>query len=168
MNLKEENEELREILRRVYNYVPIPDQIRIDSVLSEQDGNEVASPAQDEREAVAYLDLGIGGYMDLGTDLTDEQLEGLPWGRHMLGIIRTYGADGYVPAAPIAQTEQQPEQSGLLEALDWLDTEVSAIDTWYRGSPSYEHGAGWFKDEVLRLIEGRRVGLSKQAEQRTK
>jgi hypothetical protein len=59
-----------------------------------------------------------------------------------------------------AQTEQQPEQSGLLEALDWLDTEVSAIDTWYRGSPSYEHGAGWFKDEVLRLIEGRRAALS--------
>lgn len=36
MNLKEENEKLRELLRRVYNYVPIPDQIRIDSVLSQQ------------------------------------------------------------------------------------------------------------------------------------
>lgn len=54
MNLKEENEKLRELLRRVYNYVPIPDQIRIDSALSQQDGNEVASPAQDEREAFEH------------------------------------------------------------------------------------------------------------------
>lgn len=53
MNLKEENEKLRELLRRVYNCVPIPDQIRIDSALCEQDSNEVASPAQDERELVA-------------------------------------------------------------------------------------------------------------------
>ena len=52
MNLKEENEKLRELLRRVYNYVPIPDQVRIDSALSPQDGNETASPTQDEREAV--------------------------------------------------------------------------------------------------------------------
>lgn len=62
----------------------------------------------------------------------------------------------------IPQTAPQPEQSGLVEALDWLDTEVSAIDTWYRGSPSYEHDAGWFKAEVLRLIEGRRSAPAAQ------
>ncbi|EWC39609.1 hypothetical protein [Stutzerimonas stutzeri] len=67
-------------------------------------------------------------------------------------------------AAPIAQTAPQPEQSGLVEALDWLDTEVSAIDTWYRGSPSYERDAGWFKSEVLRLIEGCRAALSTQGD----
>lgn len=71
----------------------------------------------EQQQPVAYLDLGIGGYMDLGTDLTDEQLEGLPWGRHMLGIIGTYGADGYVPAAPIAQTEQQPVATWM--GTDW-------------------------------------------------
>lgn len=67
--------------------------------------------------AVAYLDIGSGGYIDLGSDLTNEQLEALPWGRHMLGIIGTHGAEGYVPAAPIAQTTPQPEQSALVEAL---------------------------------------------------
>lgn len=52
---------------------------------------------------VAYLDLGAGGYMDLGTDLTESQLGNLPKGRHMLAIIGTHGIDGYAtaPAAPI-------------------------------------------------------------------
>ena len=71
---------------------------------SEIDG--VASPlyalpgaqAQNVPKAVAYLDLGTGGYMDIGTDLTDEALAALPKGRHMLGIVGTYGVDGYVPA----------------------------------------------------------------------
>ncbi|WP_175224901.1 hypothetical protein, partial [Achromobacter ruhlandii] len=56
-----------------------------------------------ERSAVAYLDLGAGGYMDVGTDLTDEQLAALPKGRHMLAIIGTHGVNGYAPAsAPVA------------------------------------------------------------------
>ena len=62
-----------------------------------QDQNESAQLAP---KAVAYLDLGVGGYMDIGTDLTDEELATLPKGRHMLGVIGTYGVDGYVPAQP--------------------------------------------------------------------
>lgn len=50
---------------------------------------------------VAYLDLGAGGYMDVGTDLSDEELAVLPKGRHMLGIIGTYGVDGYKPAQAV-------------------------------------------------------------------
>lgn len=62
-----------------------------------------SAPVADERAAVAYLDLGAGGYMDVGTDLTDEQLAALPKGRHMLAIIGTHGVDGYTPAsAPVA------------------------------------------------------------------
>ena len=56
--------------------------------------------AQPAQKAVAYLDLGVGGYMDIGTDLNDEQLASLPKGRHMLGIVGTYGIDGYVSAQP--------------------------------------------------------------------
>jgi hypothetical protein len=47
---------------------------------------------------VAYLDVGAGGYMYLGTDLTEDQVGSFPWGRHILAIVGTYGADGYVPA----------------------------------------------------------------------
>lgn len=57
-------------------------------------------PAQPAQVAVAYLDLGAAGYMDIGTDLTDEALAALPKGRHMLGIVGTYGLDGYIPAQP--------------------------------------------------------------------
>ena len=57
-------------------------------------------------EAVAYLDIGAGGYMDVGTDLTDEQLAALPKGRHMLGIIGTYGVDGYTAPAPRMRNKQ--------------------------------------------------------------
>ena len=64
-----------------------------ESVLAEQ-----AAAAQ---EAVAYLDIGAGGYLDIGSDLPEEQLLALPNGRHALGIIGTFGIDGYV-AAPVA------------------------------------------------------------------
>lgn len=55
----------------------------------------VAGPSK----AVAYLDIGSGGYLDLGTDLNYEDLFKLPSGRHMLAIVGTFGADGYTPAA---------------------------------------------------------------------
>lgn len=53
------------------------------------------------QEAVAYLDIGAGGYLDLGSNLPEVQLLALPKGRHALGIIGTYGIDGYA-AAPVA------------------------------------------------------------------
>ena len=67
---------------------------------------DLAPGAQNVPKAVAYLDLGVGGYMDIGTDLTDEELATLPKGRHMLGVIGTYGVDGYVPAHKENRNEQ--------------------------------------------------------------
>lgn len=57
---------------------------------------------------VAYLDLGAGGYMDVGTDLSDDQLAALPKGRHMLAIVGTYGVDGFVPVAPTSEQAGAP------------------------------------------------------------
>lgn len=71
--------------------------------------------AQPAQKAVAYLDLGVGGYVDVGTDLTDEALAALPKGRHMLGIVGTYGVDGYVPAQPAPSVPD-----GVAEALQRL------------------------------------------------
>ena len=51
-------------------------------------------------EAVAYLDIGVGGYLDLGTEKDDDELFKLPPGRHMLGIIGTHGVDGYKAPQP--------------------------------------------------------------------
>lgn len=65
-----------------------------------------AQPSVAQGEAVAYLDLGVGGYIDVGSDLTDEQLAALPKGRHMLAIVGTYGVDGYAEAPAVAVNEQ--------------------------------------------------------------
>ncbi|MDN7894577.1 hypothetical protein QZM93_38945, partial [Burkholderia cepacia] len=37
-------------------------------------------------------------------------------------------------------------------AFDWLRTEISAVDCWYRGDPSYEHDAYWMKERALKLV----------------
>lgn len=73
--------------------------------------------AQNVPKAVAYLDLGTGGYMDIGTDLTDEALAALPKGRHMLGIVGTYGVDGYVPAQPAPSVPECPYPCGWRNLL---------------------------------------------------
>ena len=110
----------------------------------------VAGPS----DAVAYIDIGAGGYLDLGSDLSDEALRKLPKGRHMLAIVGTYGVDGYAPvAAPTTQPEQvaqgdaRAEQS-LLKVLtavqrylppdgpsakDTLSEIIGIVDPWPLG-----------------------------------
>lgn len=91
---------------------------------SEIDG--VASPlyalpgaqAQNVPKAVAYLDIGAGGYMDIGTDLTDKELDAIPKGRHMLGIVGTYGVDGYVPAQPSPSVPDADELAHFIRRID--------------------------------------------------
>jgi hypothetical protein len=74
---------------------------------------------------VAYLDIGAGGYVDLGSELSADALAELPKGRHMLAIIGTYGVDGYM-AAP------QPAQAERCKYCD--DTgDVHSIDGQWRG-----------------------------------
>ena len=39
------------------------------------------------------------------------------------------------------------------EALDWLETELSAISCSYHGDPSYDHDAYWMRGRVEKLLE---------------
>ncbi len=39
------------------------------------------------------------------------------------------------------------------EALDWLETELSAISCRYHGDPSYDHDAYWMRGRVEKLLE---------------
>lgn len=57
---------------------------------------------------------------------------------------------------PVCRETTEAEDT---DVFDWLETEVQAIGTWYRGDPSYEHSAGWMKDEVLRLLKEARKAL---------
>lgn len=90
----------------------------------------VAGPS----EAVAYLDIGAGGYLDLGTDLSNEALSRLPKGRHALVIAGTYGIDGYT-AAPNTQAADSVLEDA--ERYRWLRQEHERVDpvchlTWKR------------------------------------
>ena len=83
--------------------------------------------AQNVPKAVAYLDLGVGGYMDIGTEFTDEELATLPKGRHMLGIVGTYGVDGYVPAQP-APSFADAYQGAMEDVAIWKKRALEAED----------------------------------------
>ncbi|EDY2188964.1 hypothetical protein GTE46_005651 [Salmonella enterica subsp. enterica] len=43
--------------------------------------------------------------------------------------------------------------SAQSEVIEWLDAEITAIDTMYRGDPSYERDAYWMKSNVLDVVE---------------
>lgn len=102
--------------------------------------------AQPTPKAVAYLDLGVGGYMDIGTDLTDEELGAIPKGRHMLGIVGTYGIDGYFPAQPAPSVPEGwkpiPEKHPTFDLVDLRLADGSVLcgcvpqsdgDYWWNG-----------------------------------
>lgn len=122
-----------------------------DSLPLMRDGEKLyalpGAQAQNVPKAVAYLDLGTGGYMDIGTDLTDEELAGLPKGRHMLGVIGTYGVDGYVPAQSVpAGWLPVPEKHPTFDPVDLQLSDGSVLcgcvpqsdgDYWWEG-PSGE------------------------------
>lgn len=127
----------------------------------------MGEPAQPAQKAVAYLDLGVGGYMDIGTDLTDEQLASLPKGRHTLGIVGTYGVDGYVSAQPGAQPAPSvpdgwlpvPEKHPTFDPVDLQLSDGSVLcgcvpqadgDYWWEGpsgevfiDPKYANVTHW-------------------------
>ena len=119
--------------------------------------------AQPAQKAVAYLDLGVGGYMDIGTDLNDEQLASLPKGRHMLGIVGTYGVDGYVSAQPAPSVPEGwkpiPEKHPTFDLVDLRLADGSVLcgcvpqsdgDYWWNGpsgevfiDPKYAPATHW-------------------------
>lgn len=43
--------------------------------------------------------------------------------------------------------------SAQSEVIEWLDAEITAIDTMYRGDPSYKYDAYWMKSNVLDVVE---------------
>lgn len=88
---------------------PTDDEVRAvhDTLAAAPTAQAAPQPApatQQVGEVVAYLDIGAGGYLDLGSALSDEALQQLPKGRHALVIAGTYGIDGYVAAPALARS----------------------------------------------------------------
>lgn len=171
---KKENDELRARIEATEKQKPVGEIQRANST-----GNYICSEvwvplpvgsklyalpgAQPAQKAVAYLDLGVGGYMDIGTDLNDEQLASLPKGRHMLGIVGTYGVDGYVSAQPAPSVPEGwkpiPEKHPTFDLVDLKLADGSVLcgcvpqsdgDYWWEGpsgevfiDPKYAPATHW-------------------------
>ena len=93
--------------------------------------HDAPATQQPEGDVVAYLDVGANGYLDLGSELSEDALQQLPKGRHALVIAGTYGIDGYVAApqpSPTAQSADsvQKDASRYRWLIDqhWIQTEV--------------------------------------------
>lgn len=63
---------------------------------------------------------------------------------------------------PDKVTREAIRNAALEEVLEWLETEVTAIDTWYRGDPSYEYDAGYMKDRVMNLLNQAKVAFKEE------
>ncbi len=77
-----------------------------------------APATQQAGEVVAYLDVGANGYLDLGSELSEDALQQLPKGRHDLVIAGTYGIDGYVASPQPSPTAQADSRPTPVEELD--------------------------------------------------
>ncbi len=113
-----------------------------------------AAARQPVGEPVAYLDLGAGGYMDVGTDLSDEELAALPKGRHMLGIIGTYGVDGYKPAQAVDLGQFRPF---IVEARNNAYAFIETMRKAGRDSSDAREKAA-ITERLLDLIDSQAVG----------
>ncbi|HHS9709962.1 TPA: hypothetical protein ACTW9I_004247 [Raoultella planticola] len=105
------------------------------------------SPEEIPAEAVdAFMDTAV---MDHDWNDTSEW----SWVENETEVIRAV-LDALKPETPatdrIVAGIKADAQS---EVIEWLDAEITAIDTMYRGDPSYERDAYWMKSEVLDVVE---------------
>lgn len=123
----------------------------------------VAGPS----DAVAYIDIGAGGYLDLGSDLSDEALRKLPKGRHMLAIVGTYGVDGYAPvAAPTTQPEQVAQGDALNNTVRVPLDSLHADAAYLIGRLQLDTMDGARVVEIIReRIEAAKAALAAQAQE---
>jgi hypothetical protein len=86
---------------------------------------------------------------DSSHDLSPEEIQRLA----TFGVVRNHGG-GYYSITEIGQWLSAAPTAPIDNGVDvnWLIEEVSAIDTRYRGDPSYDHDAYYFKQKVLDLL----------------
>ncbi len=103
---------------------PTDDEVRAvhDTLAAAPTAQAAPQPApatQQAGDVVAYLDVGAGGYLDLGSELSEDALQQLPKGRHALVIAGTYGIDGYVAAPQPSPTTKPAPQQEAQEPVAW-------------------------------------------------
>lgn len=128
-----------------------------------------------ENVGLALDNLALKQIVDSVTDLSNEPQyheEGMGCGLEDRGITDRYEAcyygwneameRVYGEVIPCADELDFPATDRIVagikadaqsEVIEWLDAEITAIDTMYRGDPSYERDANWMKSEVLDVVE---------------
>lgn len=110
-----------------------------------------------------YHDQGMGcGVEDRGYQRDGYSACAYGWESAMDRIYSEVIPDA-IPETPatdafLAEVRSQAQS----EVIEWLDAEITAIDTMYRGDPSYEHDAYWMKSEVLDVVELARKAFAAQ------
>lgn len=145
-------------------------------------------PTYEELEAkylaLAAENAGLKKIVGFVTDLDNEPQyhdEGMGCGLEDRGITDRYEAMRhgwdeameriYGEVIPCAEEIAFPATDAFLaevraqaqsEVIEWLNAEITAIDTMYRGDPSYEHDAYWMKSNVLDVVELARKAFAAQ------
>ncbi|MFA7256952.1 MAG: hypothetical protein WC047_05200 [Kiritimatiellales bacterium] len=81
-------------------------------------------------------------------------------GPAVIDKIRSINGEARIKAFPLGAGDV-PADDGLpgTNVFEWLKTEISAVDLWYRGDPSYEHDAYWLRERVYKLIDDARAAF---------
>ncbi|EAA9739157.1 hypothetical protein D7F60_10840 [Salmonella enterica] len=80
-------------------------------------------------------------------------------GEPMDALLRLCDAQGSITSLMNYETPDtdvflaEVRASAQSEVIEWLDAEITAIDTMYRGDPSYKYDAYWMKSNVLDVVE---------------
>ncbi|MBZ7339972.1 MULTISPECIES: hypothetical protein [Klebsiella/Raoultella group] len=115
-----------------------------------------------EREQLAAENVALKQAAEFATapDMWIEQADGMLDYRYCDWYVDVLKAAMETPATDrIYAVIKADAQS---EVIEWLDAEITAIDTMYRGDPSYERDAYWMKSEVLDVVELARKAFSAQ------
>lgn len=124
-------------------------------------------------EATEFAEAEIADFRDQACDGWSDEVGSVVWGivmqRASMTGLRPVTEDDNVPShieewcdytlLPAVQTPATDRIYAVIKAdaqsevIEWLDAEITAIDTMYRGDPSYERDAYWMKSEVLDVVE---------------
>lgn len=131
-------------------------QLEVQFVRSTNQAVQLANAESKCRELAAELSA-VDKIHNEAAFITDDHYEQCP--AEVQKMIRSL-AVLQIPAydAFLAEVRAQAQS----EVIEWLDAEITAIDTMYRGDPSYEHDAYWMKSNVLDVVELARKAFAAQ------
>ena len=122
----------RELLERLYEASGRGDGMHTDDLRAVRallatppaDAADMGGQAGEEVETthpeatIAWLDIGAAGCGGMSFAVPMQDILSMPWGRHALAVVGSYGIEGYKPSVEFLPVAQHRQQAGKLgEAL---------------------------------------------------